>query len=131
MDECAEAAAKLAGWHEPFEALARWMRPFAEFIATKRGMARGFYSSDPAYSALPGYFFSRLGPALRILLDAAIESKAIRPGFKANALLQAVAAQGRGGHDELPVHLWKVVELLVDGLRYGQHVSVPEPSLQP
>ena len=129
VDECAEEAAKLAGRYEPFEALARWMRRFADFIATKRGMARGLNSSDPAYSALPGYFFSRLGPALQTLLDAAVESEAIRPGFKANELLQAVAALGRGGHDEQPVHLRKMVELLVDGLRYGQ--PVPEPSLQP
>jgi AcrR family transcriptional regulator len=120
VDECAEAAAKLARRYEPFEALARWMRRFADFIATKRGLARGLNSSDPAYSALPGYFFDRLEPALQMLLDAAIEAKAIRPGFKAIELLQAVAALGRGGHDEQPVHLGKMVELLVDGLRYGQ-----------
>jgi AcrR family transcriptional regulator len=118
VDECADAAAKLASRHEPFEALVRWMRRFADFIATKRGLARGLNSSDPAYSALPGYFFARLGPALQMLLDAAIESKAIRRGFKASELLQAVAALGRGGHDEEPVHLRKMVELLVDGLRY-------------
>ena len=120
VDECADAAAKLASRYEPFEALARWMRRFADFIATKRGLARGLNSSDPAYSALPDYFFGRLGPALQMLLDAAIESKAIRRGFEASELLQAVAALGRGGHDEEPVHLRKMVELLVDGLRYGQ-----------
>jgi AcrR family transcriptional regulator len=120
VDECAAAAAKLAIRHEPFDALARWMRRFAEFIATKRGLARGLNSSDPAYSALPGYFFARLAPALQMLLDAAIESRVIRRGFKANELLQAVAALGRGGHDEEPVHLRKMVELLVDGLRYGR-----------
>ena len=127
VDECAEAAAKLAGRYEPFEALARWMQRFVDFIATKRGMARGLNSSDPAYSALPGYFFSRLGPELQMLLDAAVESKAIRPGFKANELLQAVAALGRGAPDEQPVHLRKMVELLVDGLRYGQ----PGPESSP
>ncbi len=72
--------------------------------------------------AHPGYFFSRLGPALQTLLDDAVESKAIRSGFKANELLQAVAALGRGGHDEQPVHLRKMDGLLVDGLRYGQPV---------
>ena len=118
--ECADAAAKLASRHEPFEALARWMRRFADFIATKRGLARGLNSSDPAYSALPSYFFARLGPALQMLLDAAIESRAIRRGFDASELLQAVAALGRGGHDQQPVHSRKLVELLVDGLRYGQ-----------
>jgi AcrR family transcriptional regulator len=125
VDECAEAATKLASRHEPFEALARWMRRFADFIATKRGLARGLNSSDPAYSALPGYFFARLGPALQMLLDAAMESQAIRRGFNARELLQAVAALGRGGHDEESVHLRKMVELLVDGLRYGQSMAGP------
>lgn len=120
VDECADSAAALASRHDPFEALARWMRRFADFIATKRGMARGLNSTDPAYSALPSYFFARLGPALQMLLDAAVESKAIRRGFEANELLQAVAALGRGDHDEHPVHLRKMVELLVDGLRCGQ-----------
>ncbi|HEV7764095.1 MAG TPA: helix-turn-helix domain-containing protein [Thermoanaerobaculia bacterium] len=119
VDDCADAAAKLASRYEPFEALARWMRRFADFIATKRGLARGLNSSDPAYSALAGYFFGRLGPALQMLLDAAVEAKAIRRGFKASELLQAVAALGRGGHDGEPVHLRKMIELLVDGLRYG------------
>lgn len=125
VDECADAAAALASRHEPFEALARWMRRFADFIATKRGLARGLNSSDPAYSALPSYFFARLGPALQMLLDAAVESKAIRRGFEASELLQAVAALGRGGHDEQPVQSGKMVKLLVDGLRCRQ----PAPRL--
>lgn len=129
VDECADAAAKFASRHGPFEALARWMRRFADFIATKRGLARGLNSSDPAYSALPGYFFGRLGPALQMLLDAAIESNVVRRGFQASELLQAVAALGRGAHGEQPVHLRKMVELLIDGLRYGR--PVPEPSPRP
>lgn len=125
VDECADAAEDLASRHPPFEALARWMQRFADFIATKRGLAKGLNSSDPAYSALPLYFFGRLGPALQRLLDSALESRAIRPGFEAGELLQAVAALGRGGHDEEPVHLRKMVELLVDGLRYGQPAPAP------
>ncbi len=129
VDECAEAAAKLLSRYEPFEALARWMRRYADFIATKRGLARGLNSSDPAYSALPGYFFGRLGPALQMLLDAAIGSGAIRRGFQADELLQAVAALGRGDLGQPPVHLRKMAGLLVDGLRYGQ--PVPESSPRP
>ncbi|PMR74080.1 TetR family transcriptional regulator [Billgrantia endophytica] len=120
VDDCADAATELANKHEPFEAFARWMGHFADFISTKRGLARGLNSSDPAYSALPGYFFSRLGPALQMLLDAAVESRAIRHGYEAGELLQAVAALGRGGHDEEPAQLRKMIGLLVDGLRYGQ-----------
>lgn len=35
---------------------------------------------------------------------------------------EAVVALGRGGHDEQPDHLRKMVGLLVEGLRYGQPV---------
>jgi hypothetical protein len=46
---------------------------------------------DPAYSALPAYFYKRLHPALQILLDAAVAAKAVRPGTEAYDLLRAVA----------------------------------------
>ena len=97
------------------------MLRFADFIATKRGMARGLNSKDPAYSALPVYFFSRLGPAFQmLLLDAAVESKAIRPGFKANELLQAVAALGRGGHCQV-----SLVRLSIRSACGGSGTSYP------
>ena len=121
VDECANAAEKLANQYEPFEALSRWMLCYTNFIATKRGLAKGLSSSDPTYSALPGYLFNHLGPALQMLLDAAVESKSIRDEFHANELLIAIAALGRAEHDEQSVQLKKTVGLLVDGLRFIQH----------
>lgn len=121
VDECANAAAKLANQYEPFEALSHWMLCYTDFITTKRGLAKGLSSSDPTYSALPGYLFSHLGPALQMLLDAAVESKSIRDEFQANELLLAIAALGRADHDEQSVQLKKTVGLLVDGLRFIQH----------
>uniref|UniRef100_A0A2A4YSU3 Uncharacterized protein n=1 Tax=OCS116 cluster bacterium TaxID=2030921 RepID=A0A2A4YSU3_9PROT len=94
---------------------------YTNFIATKRGLAKGLSSSDPTYNALPGYLFSHLGPALQMLLDAAVESKSIRDEFLANELLIAIAALGRAEHDEHSVQLKKTVGLLVDGLRFIQH----------
>ena len=56
--------------------------------------------------------------ALQGLLDAAVESNAVRRGFQARELLQAVAALGRGDLGGQGVHLQQMVELLVDGLRH-------------
>ena len=39
IDACADAAPVLAAEHEPGEALALWMQRYADFIATKRGLA--------------------------------------------------------------------------------------------
>ena len=119
MDACADAAPVLASKYEPGEALARWMQRFVDFIGTKRGLAAALHSGDPAYSALPGYFDQRLRPALKTLLDAAVTAGAVRPGIEADDLLRAVATLCHGANGKEPVYARKMVELLVDGLRYG------------
>src|SRR5215213_5322644 len=50
VDACADAAAILAAEHAPGEALALWMQRYADFIATKHGLAAALHSGDPAYS---------------------------------------------------------------------------------
>ena len=119
MDACADAASVMASKYEPGEALARWMQRYVDFIGTKRGLAAALHSGDPAYSALPGYFDKRLRPALKILLDAAVAARVVRPGIEADDLLRAVATLCHGLHGQEPVYARRMVELLVDGLRYG------------
>jgi len=119
MDACADAASVMASKYEPGEALARWMQRYVDFIGTKRGLAAALHSGDPAYSALPGYFDKRLRPALKILLDAAVAARVVRPGIEADDLLRAVATLCHGPHGQEPVYARRMVELLVDGLRYG------------
>src|ERR1700689_4130180 len=119
VDACADAASVLAGKYEPDEALARWIQRYVDFITTKRGLAAALHSGDPAYLALPAYFNKRLQPALQTLLDAAVAAKAVRPGIEAYDLLLAVATLCRGPRDKEPVYARKMVDLLVDGLRYG------------
>ncbi len=119
VDACADAAALLAAKYEPGEALARWMQRFVDFIATKHGLAKALHSGDSDYSALPVYFEKHLKPALEGLLDAAVRAKVVRPGIKAGDLLRAVARLCQGSHGEDPTYARRMVELLVDGLRYG------------
>lgn len=119
VDACAEMAYEFASKYAPADALTRWMQRYVDFIGTKRGLAKALHSGDPAYIALPGYFNKQLEPALKTLLDAAIAAGVVRPGIAANDLLRAVATLCRGPHDEEPVYARRMVDLLVDGLRYG------------
>lgn len=119
IDACADAASDLAAKYAPAEALARWMQRYVDLIAKKRGFAGALHSGDPAYSALSPYFFERMEPALHALLDTAAVAGKVRIGIKAADLLRAVATLYHGPHGEEPPYARKMVELLVDGLRYG------------
>ncbi len=119
VDACADDAAAFAEKYEPGEALARWALRFVDFVATKRGLAAAIYSGDPAYSDLPAYFNQRLEPALASLLDAAVTRNVARADIDADQLLQAIVTLCRGSHDEHPAYARQMVELLINGLRYG------------
>ena len=106
------------------------MQRYMDFVATKRGLAAALHSGDPAYSALPGYFDKRLRPALETLLEAAVAAGVVRPGIEADDLLRAVATLCHGPHGEEPVYARRMVELLVDGLRYGASTRT-DKSLKP
>jgi AcrR family transcriptional regulator len=119
VDACADAASDLTKKYEPGEALARWLHRFMDFLGTKRGLAAALHSGDPAYSALPGYFMQRMHAALRNLLDAAVAVRVIRAGVDAEALLMAVGTLCHGRNGEEPLYARDMVDLLVDGLRFG------------
>lgn len=119
VDACADAAPVLAAEYGAGEALARWMQRYADFIATKRGLASALHSGNPAFDSLPAYFQKRLVPALRTLLDAAAAAGEARADVDAYELLTAVAnlcMQVDGG---CPAPAHRMVALLFDGLRYG------------
>jgi hypothetical protein len=88
-------------------------------LATKRGLAPALHSGDPAYSALPGYFTQRLGPALGSLLEAAIAAGEIRADISAKDLLDAVASLCQPMAGDGAAYSQRMVALLIDGLRYG------------
>jgi AcrR family transcriptional regulator len=126
VDACADAAPALAAAHAPGEALARWLRRYTEFLATKRGLATALHSGDPAFEALPGYFMRRLGPALGALLDAATASGEIRADISPADLLHAVANLSLPAGGEGAAYSQRMVALLFDGLRYGAGTGRPQ-----
>ncbi|KPF58159.1 TetR family transcriptional regulator [Rhizobium sp. AAP116] len=119
VDACTAEAAVLASSHPPAEALALWLRRFTRFIAAKRGLAQALHSGDPAFQALPDYFRQNFEPALAGLLDAAVDVGAVRSGIVPYELLRAIgnlaAIKGAEPEGETSV----MVELLIDGLRFG------------
>lgn len=119
VDACAEAAAALAADHDPAEALARWFQRYVDFIAAKRGLAAALHSGDPAFDSLPRYFEARLLPVVRVLMEAAIATGAVRSDVEPWDLLRAVASLSTPAHDVSPDHPRRMVSLLMDGLRYG------------
>lgn len=125
VDGCAAEAASLARDHPPGEALARWLRRFSAFIATKRGLAAALHSGDPAFDALPDYFRAHFEPALAALLDAAAKAGEVRRDVVPYDLLRAignltVASDGDGAD-----HTRRMIDLLLDGLRFGATPPTP------
>jgi AcrR family transcriptional regulator len=119
VDACASAAPQLAREHEPVEALARWLRRYTSFIATKRGLAAALHSGEPAYEGLPEYFRQQLVPALQSLLNAAQEAGQVRAGVEPSELLRAVGSLSTAGGADGALESRRMVDLLIDGLRFG------------
>lgn len=118
VDACADAAVAMAATYEPFDALARWLRRYTDFIGTKRGLATALHSGNPAYELLPAYFQQRFEPALTSLLVTAAAAGDVRGDVEATELLSAVArlcspADADRARDD------RMISLLLDGLRYG------------
>jgi len=127
VDACADAAPALIAEHAPGDALARWLRRYTEFVATKRGLAKALHSGDPAFDALPGYFMQRLEPTLGSLLEAAAASGEIRADITPRYLLHAVANLSLPVADEGIAYSQRMVAILIDGLRYGASASPSRP----
>lgn len=128
VDECVAAASALAREHEPGEALVRWLHRYTSFIATKRGLAAAYRSGVPAFEALPAYFREHLEPALQALLDAAVTAGEVRDDIAPYELLRAVADLCVPAADVAPHHGRRMVDLLIDGLRYGARGADPSLS---
>ena len=124
IDACADAASILAKERDPFNALANWVQRYAAFVATKRGLATALHSGNPAFETLPAYFYQRLQPALRTLLESAAVAGEVRTDVDADDILGAVASLCMHADDNRPDNARRMVALLVDGLRYGTNRSV-------
>jgi AcrR family transcriptional regulator len=125
VNACAAEAGALAAEYPPGEALARWLKRYTDFIATKKGLAAALHSGDPAFDALPDHFRTSFEPALASLLDAAAAAGEVRGDIQPYDLLRAIGnlsvAAGEGG----AAHTRRMLDLMIDGLRYGAAAGHP------
>ena len=96
------------------------MRRFAGYVATKKGMATALKSVLGADSELFAYSRGRIMTAIGALLDNAVAAGAIRDDVDADDLIRAMsgicmATDTSGGSERTA----RLVDLLVDGMRYG------------
>lgn len=117
-------AATLARAEQPVDALADWMRRFVGYVARKRGMAMALKSALGADNELFSYSQQRIREALGVLLQAAVASGQIRADVDPEDLIRAMSgicmATDTPGFAE---RTGRLVDLLVDGLRYGAPAS--------
>lgn len=119
VDACAAEASVLATQCPPGEALARWLGRYADFLATKKGLAAALHSGDPAFDALPDYFRAHFEPTLASLLSTAAAAGQVRGDVEPYDLLRAIGNLSAATGDDGAGHSRRMLTLLIDGLRYG------------
>jgi len=119
LETCAAAAAEFSAEYEAGEALDRWMRRLVDFLNAKRGLVAALHSGDPAYKGLSTLLEGTLKPALQRLLDDAGDAGNIHVDVDAWDLLRAASSLATHYADVRPDHGYRMVALLVNGLRYS------------
>ncbi len=116
---CGSAPALLAAL-PPDEALHAWMERFSHYVATKRGMGDALRSAVASDSPLSSSTREQILGALRLLMRAGADRGALRGDVDPEDLVRAMGAvwhlpMGPGWQDQVR----RLLDLLVDGLRYG------------
>ncbi len=119
IDQLRDAALELMQTLPPDEALEQWMRRFVSYVATKKGLASHLKSVVAADSDLFAYSHDTMNKSMRMLIEAAAASGAIRDDVEPADVLRALSgvclmAEGPSWQDQA----CRVSQLLVDGLRY-------------
>jgi AcrR family transcriptional regulator len=120
VERLCDAAPELLATHAGDEALREWMGRFAQYAATKRGMADALRSAVASDSPLFAHTRTKIVAALRILLDAGAASGTLRADADPEDVMRAMGAvwnvaAGPDWQDQVS----RLLGLLVDGLRYG------------
>jgi len=127
VDELCETAQALLATLPPLEALEEWVLSFTAYVGQKRGMVAALRA---ALGDEPTTVFSdthdKLSDAGTLLLDAARRDGAIRGDIAPMDLLRAVsgvcmvgADAGQGDPAERAAQTKRMLNLVLDGLRYG------------
>ncbi len=111
---------ELLAAEDPDAALASWMRSFAVYVARKRGMATALKSMMGVDSELFTQSRQSIQDSINTLVTAAVQAGRIRRDADPTDLLRALSgicmANDQPGFSE---QTGRIVDLLLDGLRYG------------
>ncbi|WOF23924.1 helix-turn-helix domain containing protein [Microbacterium betulae] len=116
IDACIAAAGELGRSHEAWEALVLWIERFADFVATKQGLAAALHSDDPAYDGLPEQLLDRLEPALDALLSRAVRERRARAGVGPREIMVSIALLSQSVAGEPPEFNRRMIGVYLDGL---------------
>jgi AcrR family transcriptional regulator len=114
--QLAAAAGELLADHPADVALWEWMQRFIAYVATKRGMADALQSVVASNSELFAESKQQMVAAVTELVDAGRSTGRIRADAQAEDILHAMSVVKT---IDDPRQAERVLELLLDGLRYG------------
>lgn len=130
VDALCAAAAELLATQPADEALRAWAERFADYIATKRAMGDALRSAVASDSALFADTRERILGALRLLLDAGARAGTLRADVAPDDVMRVINGiwylpSGPEWRDTVG----RMLELVIDGLRYG--VADPAQPIPP
>jgi AcrR family transcriptional regulator len=119
VEQLCDAVEPLLAANPPEVALRTWMHRFAGYVAKKRGMAAALKSALGADNELFTYSRTRIQNAIGSLVTAAMADGSIRIDANPDDVLRALSgicmASDLNGGDATE----RLIDLIVDGLRYG------------
>lgn len=120
VETLCDGVAELRAGSEPVDALAQWMRAFVVYVARKRGMAMALKAALGPENTLFADSHARIRESLGALVGDAVDAGQIRADVDPLDLMRAMsgicmAADPSASSDGTT----RIVELLLDGLRYG------------
>jgi len=120
VDSLCSSAPDLLAQYPPDEALREWMERFARYVATKRGMGDALRSAVASESPLFGDTRTKIVDTLRLLVGAGAAEGSLRPDVDPEDVMRVMGAvwhvpMGTGWQTDVR----RMLDLLVDGLRYG------------
>ena len=122
------SATKLLETMAPGDALHEWMRRAMDYAATKKGMSSALASITDGSSELYAYSSKLYIEAVTLLVQRATASGDIREGVDPMDLLGALGGFAHGsGRADWQARALRLVDILMDGLRYKQPTRRPAP----